>query len=275
MKVTARHLIARAMGPIRSRSDIDINLPPESGIGLGNMLTYWFWAHRRREAGLKAYVARTDAMDPWLEVFPALRTLLIERSAIPFSAQRRHEMLQEFKESERSQQERFIRKYLLSSPLWPESPPNERDVVTVNVRRGDYYSNPSWKALYGFDIAGYVRLAVEGARQQSPIRNVRVVSDGPDWCREHLSFLEDYGQLEFQAPEDGPVENLLQLSSASRLILANSSFSYWAAHMSNVWHGGGHEFIWAPWFHRRDFLDGAAWQLDPRWSVVREIPGGW
>lgn len=275
MKVKARHLLARALGPLRARSNVDINIPPTSGIGLGNMLTYWFWAHRRREAGARAFVIRTDAMEPWLDIFPALRGLLMERSAIPFNAQRRHEMLQEFKESERIQQECFIRQYLLSSPMWPRTPPDEKGVVTVNVRRGDYYSEPEWKALYGFDIPSYVRVAIEGAEQQSPIEAVRVVSDGPDWCRENLAFLADFGHLEFQDPADGPVENLLQLSSASRLILANSSFSYWAAHMSNVWHGGNHAFTWAPWFHRRDFLDGAAWQLDPKWSIVRDIPGGW
>lgn len=275
MKRVARNTAARVLGVVRRRSNIDVNLPPASGIGLGNMLTYWFWAHKRRAEGTEAFVARTDAMLPWLDVFPALRELLIERSDIPFSAQRRHEMRQEFNETERALQEEFIQRYLLSSPLWPTTPPTEPEVVTVNVRRGDYYSEPHWRALYGFDIAAYVRLALEGSLQQGAIRTVRVVSDGPDWCRENLDFLADYGKLEFQSPSDGPTENLLQLSSASRLVLANSSFSYWAAHMSNVWHQGGHEFTWAPWFHRRDFLDGAAWQLDPRWSVVRDIPGGW
>ena len=147
--------------------------------------------------------------------------------------------------------------------------------MTVNVRRGDYYSEPHWRELYGFDVAAYVRLAVEGSLRQAPIDIVRVVSDGPDWCREHLAFLREYAEVEFQSPTDGPTENLIQLASADRLILANSTFSYWAAYISNVWHGDNHDRTWAPWFHRRDFLNGGAWQLDPRWSVVRDIPGGW
>lgn len=251
-----------------------MNFPAESA-RLGNLLAIWFWTYQRREQGVRAFVARTEHMDPWLDVFPALREFVLERSAIPFTAHRSHEMPLGFEEERRSALETFIRTYLLTSPLWPESPLNEPYAVTVNVRRGDYYSDPRWRALYGFNVAAYVKVALDGCREQADINTVRVVSDEPQWCQENLRLLEDYGTLEFQDPSDGPVENLLQLSSASRLVLANSTFSYWAGYMSNVWHSGGHGTTWAPWLHRRDFFDGAAWQLDPRWCVVRDIPGRW
>lgn len=266
---------ALLLGAVRKRSSTVVNIPPSAGIGLGNMLAYWFWASRERKQGVKAYVQRTDAMEKWLDVFPQLNELTVHRRDLRFTDGRIHWMDQEFRERDRPALESFVRDYLLTSPRWPSQPPCEAAVVTVNVRRGDYYSNPGWRALYGFDVPAYVRVAMEGAAAQAPIEVVRVVSDGPQWCREHLGFLSNFGSLEFQAPGDGPEENLLQLSSARRLILANSTFSYWAGYMSNTWHRDNHSLVWAPWFHRRDFNEGGAWHLDPRWSVVRDIPGGW
>ena len=48
----------------------------------------------------------------------------------------------------------------------------------------------------------------------------------------------------------------------------------WGGYLS-TWRFGQPEQVVAPWFHIRTDLSGAAWQLDPRWSIVRDIPSGW
>lgn len=83
-----------------------MNFPAESA-RLGNLLAIWFWTYHRREQGVRAFVARTEHMDPWLDVFPALREFVLERSAIPFTAHRSHEMPLGFEEERRSALETF------------------------------------------------------------------------------------------------------------------------------------------------------------------------
>ncbi|GAB3578066.1 alpha-1,2-fucosyltransferase [Calidifontibacter terrae] len=248
-----------------------MSLPAPTGIGVGNMFSFWLWAHHGRLIGQDRWVRRTDAMNPWLAVFPDLRPLVIEESNMRLRDQRDRDWYQDFDRFPRSHLESFIRNRLLSSPTLPIAP-GEHDVVTVNVRRGDYYTDPQLRQLYGFDIASYVRIAMDGSAAQAPIKRVDVVSDDPDWCRSELGFLNEYGPVRYQLLTDGPIENLGQLASARRLVLANSTFSYWGAYLSNVHFEDNYSMIWAPEFHRRDVNNGRAWQLDPRWSVVRDRP---
>lgn len=267
--------IQRVLRTVRDRSPVTFNLPPESGIGVGNMFTYWLWAHQARLRGEQAHVLATEAMAPWLSHFPRLQELTAPAGRMKLWQQRVHDFDQRFPADDRAALESFIRTYLLAAERFRGEPDPVDGLLTVNVRRGDYYSSPKFRPLYSFNIPEYVQAAVTGANEQLPVTSVAVVSDDPQWCRENLGFLSDYGPVGYQSPQDGPIDNLVQLSRAGRLVLGNSSFSYWAAYISNTWHDGGHELTWAPWFHCRRFLDGAAFQLDPRWSVVEEIPSRW
>ena len=58
--------------------------------------------------------------------------------------------------------------------------------MVVNVRRGDYYSEPHLRRTYAFDVAGYVEEALGRMATSSAIPEVAFVSDGLEWCRAHL-----------------------------------------------------------------------------------------
>lgn len=271
-------MVRAGLGIARRRSLRLVNMPPESGIGVGNMLSFWLWAHAERRAGRDAWTMRTTAMDPWLAQFPTVRDLLIDRSEIGLLSARTLVWGQEWDLHPRDVLEDFVRQRILTAPRLEGARAADSDnrSLTINVRRGDYYSDPRWHALYGFDIDAYVRVAFDGARRQGPIERINVVSDDAEWCRRNLSWLADKGRdVAWHGPNGDPMDHFVRLASARRLILGNSSFSYWGAYVSNVLHGDNHELVWAPRFHRRDINDGVAWQLDPTWSVVRHIPGGW
>lgn len=244
-----------------------VNMPPESGIGVGNMFSFWLWGHYGQATGRDWWVLQTDAMRPWLEVFPRIEPLLLARDELRFSDARECDWSQDFDKFPEQFLPDFVRERLLRSDL-PVSRELSEDVVTVNVRRGDYYSDPQLRLLYGFDVRGYVRAAMHGARQQQAITRVDVVSDDPGWCAAELGFLAEFGEVTYQRGGDGAVENLAQLASARRLVLTNSTFSYWGAYLSNGVYGDNHALVWAPAFHRRGINGDKAFQLDPRWSVV-------
>lgn len=266
--------VRQTLARYRAGSSRTVNWPPDTGIGVGNMFSFWLWAHHGRRHGLDHLVRATPAMEPWLQVFPEVRELVLEPGQVRLRDQRLCDWAQDFDKFPHESMTSFIEQRLLRGTRLPWRREEDAGVVTVNVRRGDYYAVPALRAQYGFDIASYVRRAMVGAQEQEPIRAVAVVSDDPHWCRTNLAFLADHGPVHHQDPTDGPVQNLAQLASARRLVLANSTFSYWGAYLSNAVHEENHHLVWAPDLHRRDIKHGKAFQLDPRWSVVPDTDTG-
>ena len=64
------------------------------------------------------------------------------------------------------------------------------------------------------------------------------------------------------------------LACSKRLILANSTFSYWGAFIAQVL-GAQLENIVAPAFHQGDVPTASELWRDPRWNFIHEIDGGW
>jgi len=92
-------------------------------------------------------------------------------------------------------------------------------VAAVHVRRTDYLTNTRFNAL----STAYVAACVARFPKDAP---VLVVSDDAAWCRRTFTA-ERFCFFETEA--EHPAHDLLALSLASRLAVANSSFSWWAA----------------------------------------------
>lgn len=144
----------------------------------------------------------------------------------------------------------------------------------MKVRRGDYFG--AFADRYSFDEATYLLVALE--RQFTlggPARAIHVVSDGLDWCRARLGWMAEHAELTFQPEDSTPQQDLTTLASARRLVITHSSFGFWGAHLSNALYGDNEHLVVAPWFHDRSMRSGEASQLNPAWTVIRHIPGGW
>lgn len=244
--------------------------------GFANNLYLWLAAATSQRSGHDTFVLRRQGMSPWLAQMPSVDELLtIGAEHVRFVDQRdlgHHQVYGvDFSGADL---ERFIGDFLLPSPLLRDLPHDDPSRVVVNVRRGDYYSDPIYRGQYSFDVVEYVRTALEVARRQQAVDSVHVVSDDIAWCEDRLGWLSEGYATTFAEPGQ-PVSHFREVASASRLILANSTFSYWGAYVSNVVHSAEPARVIAPWFHNRMARQGAAWQLDPRWTVIREIRGGW
>ncbi|RYD37257.1 MAG: alpha-1,2-fucosyltransferase, partial [Verrucomicrobiaceae bacterium] len=95
--------------------------------------------------------------------------------------------------------------------------------VAVHVRRTDYIGNPNLD-LCGMD---YYRTAMQRIRESVEATRFHVFSDDPAWCRSR--FQESDCEVLDQGPDNMPLADLHLMSSASHHIIANSSFSWWAA----------------------------------------------
>lgn len=98
--------------------------------------------------------------------------------------------------------------------------------AAVHVRRGDFVRAGGSGGLFTMLDRDYYRRALDAVGAASAV----VFSDDLPWCREHL---EVGRPTVFAGPSpagtDTTVDQLLAIGRASRVVIANSTFSWWGA----------------------------------------------
>ncbi|MEX3565062.1 alpha-1,2-fucosyltransferase [Micrococcus endophyticus] len=261
---------ARALSTVR-RGGREIAWAPE-WMNLGNLLFLGQWAFEGQAGGADRKVLLHPKHEKTVGLFPRLRHDLfvtpanvrfLDQRVMPWSGQAEVERAA-FTDAEAAGS--YIREALLAgSPLATDRPDLE-DSWVVNVRRGDYYSVPENRASFGMDQVTYVDLALQHLRATGPLpERIVVISDELDWCRENLSLL--LSPIALVVYEEGDVEHDLRaLVHARRLVLPNSTFSYWGGYIGDVAHPG--RDVVAPWFFSRTQDGGRASQLRPHWTAL-------
>lgn len=115
--------------------------------------------------------------------------------------------------------------------------------VGVHIRRDDYWSK--------LDMA-YYQQAMDRIRQREPHARFFVFADAPEWWRENAR--SDASVTLVQHSEARGIDDFRLLSECQHFIIANSSFSWWAA-----WLGSATDKqVIAPgpeiWFNNHDVL---------------------
>lgn len=101
-----------------------------------------------------------------------------------------------------------------------------RNSICVHVRRGDYL-----KTSFGLCSPAYYQSAAAIVRDRiGSDATVFVFSDDLPWCRSHLP-ISDAVFVEGNA--DDPVSELCLMAACRHHIIANSTFSWWAAWLGN------------------------------------------
>ena len=95
--------------------------------------------------------------------------------------------------------------------------------VAVHVRRTDYVGNPN------LDLCGpgYYRAAIERMRSISSDVRFYIFSDDPAWCASYMSGPDV--EVIYQEKPACALTGMHLMSLASHHIIANSSYSWWAA----------------------------------------------
>ena len=273
----ARMSTSRALKALR-RGHRTVLWAPAEGLGFGNFLYLWLHAHVRQAVGDDYRVLTPPPMDPWLCLLPEVAgRLTVTRRDVSLTDRREWAWWSEFgSDFTREDLDAFVRDAIIGSPLVPAGRPDP-GLVTLNVRRGNYYSEPHFRKTYGFDIPAYVDMALDRATSTGGrIERILVVSDGLSWCRLELDELlhRSADVVDYVAETDSPQDNFRAVATAQRLVGTNSSFSYWGGYISNVLYGAGSQVV-MPRFHARLRDDPSAYQLDPSWEIIEDNPGGW
>ena len=242
-------------------------------MGFGNLLYLALWCDADP---VNRRFLRTARLEPWLATFPTLSELAVTPEQVQRRDIRRSAVAHSYgwfgEDFTEEQLHDFIRRRLLSA-----FSASDTDTVVVNIRRGDYYSDRAVRGYFGMDLNAYLSVAVPRLLEQRPAGALYVVSDGLDWCRARMGWIEqELGvRLTFAPEADGALANLEDVATARRILMTNSTFSYWAGYIHDVLYPNTEADVWAPRFFNRWQPDHSSQQLNPRWSVVEDIPGGW
>lgn len=103
------------------------------------------------------------------------------------------------------------------------------NVVSLHVRRGDYYSNKEYESILGgvCDISYYQRALKYFTTNFGNSIKLLVFSDDVDWVKENMPFLNDYEALYSDSNSD--IQDLYLMSQCEHNIICNSTFSWWGA----------------------------------------------
>jgi hypothetical protein len=100
----------------------------------------------------------------------------------------------------------------------------DRSSVAVHVRRGDFLDNPVFQVC---DLSYYLTSMAE-MRTRVPGARFFIFSDDPGWCRSEFTG-SDIHVVGTETVGKSPLHDLRLMSTASHHIIANSSYSWWAA----------------------------------------------
>lgn len=250
--------------------------------GFGNVLYGWMHAHRAQCRGEETVALLNGAGEQWMPHLAGLADRLVCRRNEVRLTDRRE--LGDFfiygHDYDEQELDEFIEDVLLPAPL--TKPPVDLELtaadLVVTIRRGDYWSVPRYRARYAFDTRAYLDVAM--TRQvdlAGPIRRAHVISDDIEWCKGHLGWMSDLvGQLTFAPETHTPRDHFATMVAAHRLVLTNTTFGYWGGYVAGTRHGHDQVTVVAPRFHARGLPGGPnAVHVDPRWSMVEHIAGGW
>jgi len=126
---------------------------------------------------------------------------------------------------------------------------NNSNSVCLHVRRDDYVSNPLLQKFHGNLTPEYYNEAINSICDQTIDPQFFIFSDDPEWCKRNIITDRPNMYVDINGPDKAP-EDLRLMSSCNHFIIANSSFSWWAAWLAEK----AGTIIIAPkrWYRTRD-----------------------
>ena len=134
------------------------------------------------------------------------------------------------------------------------------DSVSIHIRRGDYVSDPAIQRVHGSLTIQYYQRCVDIVAQRVASPHFFVFSDDHDWARENLRISYPTTYVSHNDPSR-PHEDLRLMSACKHNVVANSSFSWWAAWLNS----NPHKIVLAP----------RHWFQEPRYDTRDLVPSAW
>lgn len=134
------------------------------------------------------------------------------------------------------------------------------ETVAIHVRRGDFLVHPAFQVC---DLH-YYHAAMRWMREVLVRPRFYVFSDDPAWCRIHLSG-HDITVIDESAAHVDALHDLHLMSLAKHHIIANSSYSWWAAWLGK---SADQRVVVPPRWFAKDIVAPIEEKCLPHWHVL-------
>lgn len=121
----------------------------------------------------------------------------------------------------------------------------EKNSVSIHIRRGDYITNSAANKFHGVCSSNYYYSAINLIKNNVENPYFLIFSDDIKWVKENLKISDEVIYVDHNGFEKSH-EDLFLMSRCSHHIIANSSFSWWAAWLSQ--NPGKIVITPTPWF---------------------------
>lgn len=163
----------------------------------------------------------------------------------------------------------FIKKYFLKSEVFKNIELID-DKLAINIRGGDYLNEQNLNN-YKFNFEKYLNIALEYFKNKK-IDKLDVYSDDFNYAKKFDDIFKKFNFNVTYNENTGMISDFVALSSYRHKILWNSTFSYWTGYISNVlFNGENYQDIFVPEYHVSWVNGGKAWQLNPKWNIVKDL----
>ncbi len=128
--------------------------------------------------------------------------------------------------------------FVIISPLSDQTLAIEEELHTsyncvgVHFRRGDYVANAKTNKVHGICSLDYYESAINHFREKYSNLKLYIFSDDIDWVKENLKVNVPVSYVHHNDAEHA-YQDLYLMSQCKHQIIANSSFSWWAAWLNS------------------------------------------
>ncbi|MFC7346663.1 alpha-1,2-fucosyltransferase [Chryseobacterium zhengzhouense] len=240
------------------------------GARFGNLLYFFLRACIYKSEGRSLKILETSHFTEIIKLFPKLAEFVITEKEVKFYHHKDadNNFYQVFgSHFNNDQLNHFIEIYLIGSIEPLHKIPSE---LCINVRRGDFYEQGN-TSIYGYDQIGFLKHVFEKHLNPKYFQNIKIISDNMLWCKEELSFLNKYtDQLIFPTLENSIEDGFKEVINSKALILSNSTFSFWAAYISNFIFNNTSQ-TYCPIFGSRKISNTDLYQTNPSWNIISDF----
>lgn len=107
---------------------------------------------------------------------------------------------------------------------------NSTESIVIHVRRGDYISNEQTNQYHGTCSIDYYKKGIGIIKSKIKNPHFFIFSDDPKWAEENIPT-DAPTTVSYNPPEKG-LEDMRLMYSCKHFIIANSTFSWWGAWLS-------------------------------------------
>ena len=113
-----------------------------------------------------------------------------------------------------------------------QEPVSSLNSVAIHIRRGDYISNAEFQSSYvNLNETDYYNNAIKIIKQKIKNPVYFIFSDDIEWAIKH--FKVDKSEIYFIQNTESPLHDFSLMAQCKHQIIANSTFSWWAAWLNN------------------------------------------